>query len=363
MRKEFDTLVTVMRAQPFHLGHKAIVDTALEKADNAIIVLGSSFQAREATRNPFTFEERKRIISAVYPDEIASNRLTIVGVMDYPYDDNAWVSATQNVVKNTMPRKGWTDFPPKVGLIGHSKDHTSYYLKIFPDWSKNSIEVPNVDGIDATDIRDMMFDASASGYNVEIPNSMPEAAYAEMSRIILENGRIGGIWEGLYQSYGETMEYREKSRMKGFSFPSAFVTTDAVLTQSGYILLIKRGRFPYKDCWALPGGFLDKNKRIRENMIKELREETCVKVPDKVLNGSIKSIEVFDAPNRDPRGRFVTHGFHIDLGFPLVKLPKVKGADDAAEAKWFLLSDITPEMMSFDHYHIIKHFIPTYGER
>jgi len=364
MTKKFDALVFCGRFQPFHNGHKAVIDKALEMAEEVVIVVGSSFQAR-STKNPFTFEERKAMIDSVYKDEVnylgaqgrvKTSRVKVVPVMDYPYDDNAWVSAVQNVVNGAVSSV-WTDFPKKIGLIGHSKDSSSYYLKIFPQW-RNHIEVENVDDINATDIRHMLF--STDGTPTDIMSAMTIETYNWMTKFILENASVGGIWDRLSTEYDQIKEYRQKSQMKGFNFPSVFVTTDAVLTQSGYILLIKRGGFPYKDCWALPGGYLDKGEFIVDNMIKELREETCVKIPAKILKGSIKDVQIFDHPGRDPRGRTITHGFWIDLGFPNEKLPKVTGSDDATHAEWVPLGELKSEMFAFDHWHIIKKFIQVY---
>lgn len=346
--KKFDTLVFIGRLQPMTIAHKAVIDKALKNAHEVVVVLGSCFQPR-STKNPFTFEERKAMIEAVYP----TANIKIVGVRDYPYDDNAWVSAVQNAVNGAVASSGWTDFPKKIGLIGHSKDSSSYYLKIFPQW-RNHVEVENVDGINATDIRNALFEISEPSKTFDL---MPFPAAKVLHYFILDNAEIGGVWDWFHNEYREIKEYREKSQMKGFNFPSVFVTTDAVLTQSGYILLIKRGGFPFKDCWALPGGYLDKGQFVVDNMIKELREETCVKIPAKVLKGSIKDVQIFDHPDRDPRGRVITHGFHIDLGYPDEKLPKVKSGDDAKEARWFHLSEVTSEMMAFDHYSIISHFI------
>ena len=351
MAKEYDTMVSVMRAQPFHNGHKAVIDKALEHAKEVVIVLGSCFQPR-STKNPFTFEERKAMIKAVFPQ----GNVKVVPVMDYPYDDNAWVTAVQSVVRGAVASNGWVDYPPKIGLIGHSKDSSSYYLKIFPDWRKH-VEVENVDGINATDIRDKLLDLK--GTSTYLRSVMPKEAVLVLENLVYvsEYGEMSDTFDELAFEYHQIKEYREKSQMKGLEFPSVFVTTDAVITQSGYVLLIKRGGFPFKDCWALPGGYLDKGKFIAENMIKELREETKLKVPDKVLKGSIKSVEVFDHPDRDPRGRVITHCFHIDLGFPDEKLPKCKAGDDATHAEWVKLSDVTSDMMSFDHFAIIRHFI------
>ena len=363
-KNKHDVLVFCGRFQPFHNGHKAVIDRALQMAREVVVVVGSSFQAR-STKNPFTFEERKAMIDAVYGEQfnyagsqgrIKTPRVKVVPVMDYPYDDNAWVKITQDAV-NKVLSSTWTDFPKKIGLIGHSKDSSSYYLKIFPQW-RNHIEVENIDGINATDIREDLFEREYS--ESKTFDLMPTESSERLKDFILDNAKIGGVWDGLVTEYREIKEYREKSQMKGFNFPSVFVTTDAVITQSGYILLIKRGGFPFKDCWALPGGYLAKGQFVEDNMIKELREETCVKVPEKVLKGSIRSVQIFDHPDRDPRGRTITHGFHIDLGFPDEKLPRVKGADDAVHAEWVPLSEIHSETMAFDHFHIINRFIPTY---
>ena len=357
MTKKFDTLVFVGRMQPFHNGHKAVIDKALENAQEVVVVLGSCFQPR-STKNPFTFEERKAMINAVYGDKfnyagaqgnIKTPRVKVVGVHDYPYDDNAWVSAVQNAVNKV-------NIGANTGLIGHSKDSSSYYLKIFPQW-RNHVEVDNVDGINATDIRNKILDYK--GTTTYLYQVMPKEAVKYLESLVYadEYGTMRNDFDELSIEYLQIKEYREKSQMKGFNFPSVFVTTDAVITQSGHILLIKRGSFPFKGCWALPGGYLDKGQFVVDNMIKELREETCVKIPAKVLKGSIKSQEIFDHPERDPRGRTITHGFHIDLGYPDEKLPKVKGADDAIHAEWVPLGSVTSEMMAFDHYHVIKKFI------
>jgi len=162
----------------------------------------------------------------------------------------------------------------------------------------------------------------------------------------------------MVDEYKKVIDYKES--WKDAPYAPTFVTTDAVITQSGHILLIKRGGFPYKGCWALPGGYLAESVNIEDNMIKELREETCIKLPEKVLKGSIKNRKIFDHPDRDPRGRTITHGFHIDLGYPNEKLPRVVGGDDASHAEWVPISEVHSNMMAFDHYHIVKSFINTY---
>jgi bifunctional NMN adenylyltransferase/nudix hydrolase len=120
-------------------------------------------------------------------------------------------------------------------------------------------------------------------------------------------------------------------------------------------LLVKRRVAPGKGLWALPGGFLNQNERLEDGVVRELREETKLKLAEGTLRGSIAHFEVFDAPNRSLRGRTITNAFLFALN-DKPQLPKVKGADDAEEARWFPL-DIVDAMGSVlfeDHKSIIQ---------
>ena len=347
-----DALVFIGRFQPFHNGHKAVIDAALEQAREVVIVVGSSFAARNI-RNPFTFEERKAMIKTVFP----SDRVLVVPVSDYPYDDNKWVNAIQKVVDETVPHA--TD----VGLIGHSKDSTSYYLNIFPRW-KNHVEVPDVGGINATDIRNAMFESAPDSstilpiiihkiYEQFVNKTMNKQAIETMHSIIMKDGVVSKWFETLFQEYQMVKKYKEA--WKAAPFPPTFMTVDAVVVQSGHILLVKRGDMPGKGQWALPGGFLNQEETMLNGAIRELKEETKIKIPVSVLKGSIKDSKTFDAPNRSARGRTITQAFLIDLG--VGELPKVKGSDDAEKAFWVPFNKVKQEKMFEDHYHIIDNFI------
>jgi bifunctional NMN adenylyltransferase/nudix hydrolase len=147
-----------------------------------------------------------------------------------------------------------------------------------------------------------------------------------------------------------------KKQWESSPYPPTFVTVDSLVTQSGHILLIKRKSAPGKGLWAIPGGFIKEDEKIVDSMIRELREETKIRVPAPVLKGSIIKSEVFDDPKRSMRGRTITHAFHIALP-PNVELPPVKGSDDADKAVWFPISEVYREMMYEDHYDIILNMV------
>ena len=76
-----------MRAQPFHNGHKSLVDLMLKECEKSYIILGSIQESR-TEKNPFTFEERKQMIINIYNDKVI-----IDGVNDIPSDNNKWVNS------------------------------------------------------------------------------------------------------------------------------------------------------------------------------------------------------------------------------------------------------------------------------
>lgn len=95
------------------------------------------------------------------------------------------------------------------------------------------------------------------------------------------------------------------------------------------VLLIKRGTHPFKDSWALPGGFLTPNETVEECALREIKEETGV------LPASLMPVGVFSKPGRDPRGWIISNAFASIISEDSVKQ---HGGDDATDAQWFDIS-------------------------
>jgi len=119
------------------------------------------------------------------------------------------------------------------------------------------------------------------------------------------------------------------------------VTIDAVIIRDGKILLVKRNKNPFKNRWALPGGFVEYGEKVENAVIREVLEETGLKVEIKKLFG------VYSDPNRDPRGHTVTIVYLMN-----VVGGKLESGDDACDAKFFELEKL-PEL-AFDHDKIIN---------
>jgi len=349
--KRYDYVSFICRAEPFHVGHKEVIDKALELADTVIILVGSSNQPR-TIKNPFTFDERKKMILNSYGfgalGAINSNfqRLHIVPLRDQKYNEQSWASSVQSIVQSEVTKLGWSDYPKRGALIGHVKDESSYYLQMFPQW--DLIEHAINEEVNATDIRKIYFESNI--------RYLRDVVTPEVYQF-LENFSRTADYATLAKEQAFIREY--KKAWEAAPYAPTFLTCDAVVVQSGHILLIKRKAEPGKGLWALPGGFVGQKERIQDAMIRELREETRLKVPSPVLVGNIKDKEVFDYPERSLRGRTVTEAFYIELSAG--KLPAVKGSDDAKEAKWVPLSFVREEEMFEDHYHIIQHFVGNVG--
>ncbi|QJA43105.1 nicotinamide-nucleotide adenylyltransferase, NadM family / ADP-ribose pyrophosphatase [Phaeobacter phage MD18] len=339
---DYDVLAFIGRFQPFHMGHKAVIDEALTRAKKVALVLGSHDQPRN-TRNPFTTAERIEMITAVYPNEVADGRIVFVPQADWTYSLDRWIMETQAKVTQ-VANTPFTPDPVRIGLIGHSKDRTSFYLKSFPMW--DSVEVKNVSGIDATTIRSDIF----SGYRCTVDRSVlpgPVADYLE--NWVKSDGYSGGYGDMVNEA---DFVVKYKKQFESMPYPPTFHTVDAVVVQSGHVLLVRRGAAPGKGLWALPGGFLDQSETLIDGAIRELREETRISVPDPVLRGSVKGQRTFDDPHRSQRGRTLTTAFMIRLQ-DREDLPKIKGSDDADKAAWVPLADLKRNMMFEDHFDII----------
>ena len=99
----------VGRFQPMHLGHLKAIKWILQEYDKIIIVIGSS-QDSFTDKNPFTFEERKKMIqNTLKRESIQKNRYKIIGIPDV-FDDKKWVD---NIVKKVkfdfvLTKNPWT---------------------------------------------------------------------------------------------------------------------------------------------------------------------------------------------------------------------------------------------------------------
>lgn len=345
MRKH-KLIVLIGRFQPLHRAHVEIIRRALELGEKVVILVGSSLLPR-TYKNPWTFEERRNmILDEVMDLGLEHERLSVESLVDMN-DDQAWAAQVQKIIslKHTaVDERGKA--VRDIAVIGHNKDESTYYLKMFPQW--DLIDIEPIEPLNATDIRELYFrrNVNLSYVNTVLTKSVWKflcefSGTEEYYQIIREREHI--------ETY--------KQQYKHLPYEPIFVTVDNVIFQSGHVLMVKRRSEPGKGLWALPGGFVNAStdRSLEDAALRELKEETGIKVPVPVLRGSIKGSKVFDKMDRSARGRTITHAFHMVLADG--ELPKVKGMDDAEVAQWVPIAAVQRQECFEDHYLIIQHFL------
>jgi bifunctional NMN adenylyltransferase/nudix hydrolase len=235
----------------------------------------------------------------------------IVPLNDYRYSDTQWMSDVRATIEHH-------NMGSPV-LFGHMKDGNNY-LKWFPELKFRDVQASY--SINATSIRQAMFEDSDP--------DMPETVRGDYA---------------FYQ--------KEKQTFANYPFPETlnFNCSDAILECQGHILLIQRKFSPGRGAWALPGGFRNQRETFLDCAIRELIEETNVRVPEKVLRGSIVKTELFDDPSRSfgiPRNTMAVY-MRISPN-PDGSLPRANGADDAALCKWVPLTDALNNIEMYDDH-------------
>lgn len=305
--------VFIGRFQPMHHGHIAVLGQAASRCAKLLILVGSANSCR-SIKNPWTYAERKDMIVKKLRSAGISNYY-IQPINDYPYNDPQWISDVRETVESIGSNPT---------LFGHLKEGNDY-LKWFPDWKFQDLQATI--HLSATQVREQMFREN----HPEMPDTvMKDWRYYEKEKLDFAN-----------YPYPETLNFN---------------CGDAVLECQGFIALIQRKNAPGQGTWALPGGFKNRNETFIDTIYRELTEEAGLKVPLKVLRGSLIKTKLYDSPTRSfgiPRNTLA--GYIRIAPDPDGRPPKMKARDDALKADWFTLNDALNKMALYDdHKHIIS---------
>lgn len=313
--------IFIGRFEPFHIGHADVVRQILQHCDRVLILIGSSHGSLDP-KNPFSFKKRQEMISnycdATFPGRVAG----IFPLKDH-IKDTDWAIQVRQVVQAVSSNA-------EVVLYGYHKDSSSYYLDFFPDWTFK--ELDNFEGINATEIRDRMFETDGMD-----DNRVPK----EVNAIIAEWVNTEEFAK-LKKEYLFYKSYREK--FKDMEHPPTFVTVDAVIfDDKQHVLLIKRKDFPGKGYYSLPGGFVGQDETLEQSVLRTI-EAKCGLILGKDV---IRRVKVIDNPRRSLRGRTITHVFVFQIG---KQIP--------CRAEWFNVNQLFlyEEQIFEDHKRIIESF-------
>ena len=201
----------------------------------------------------------------------------------------------------------------------------------------------NTDGISSTAVREILFKNPECHYS-DVRDYITHVVfrYIKDNELYFQNGNDYNEKEREFLK-----EYAVKKEKNHWGEPS--VTTDTVAYNGDKILLIRRGNYPYKNYWALPGGFFEKtDEDLNFGAQRELKEETGIDIDPKYF----RQIKTY-GHNFDPRMKIVDVAFSVRVSKK--DMDKVKGLDDACDARWFQIDELPK--LAFHHEQIINDFL------
>ena len=205
------------------------------------------------------------------------------------------------------------------------------------------LSAEDTDGISSTAVREILFKNPECHYS-DVRDYITHVVfrYIKDNELYFQNGNDYNEKEKEFLK-----EYAVKKEKNHWGEPS--VTTDTVAYNGDKILLIRRGNYPYKNYWALPGGFFEKtDEDLNFGAQRELKEETGIDIDPKYF----RQIKTY-GHNFDPRMKIVDVAFSVRVSKK--DMDKVKGLDDACDARWFQIDELPK--LGFHHEQIINDFL------
>jgi bifunctional NMN adenylyltransferase/nudix hydrolase len=358
---KYNTIVYIGRFQPAHNGHIATMQAALEQANRLVVVIGSHNTPRDI-KNPWTAPERETMIRECLSAE-DNARVSFVYAENRLYSNTFWARNVERLVNEVVA--GFNFVNPTIAIIGNGKGDkdTSEYVDYFKQWKRIPMscvklgEMP----LHATKIRELIF----TGHAGFISHAVPEGVHHYIRDFMFTEE-----FSVLKAEYDFHVKEEKKYEQVPYGSYTRY-TADAVVIQSGHVLLIRRGQAPGKGLWALPGGHVDQTETAFEAALRELSEETAIKLQREVLERCVFAEKIFDHPERSMVGRLskklvrtttMAYGFKLD---DKRDLPPVKGQDDADAAHWFTFAEITNmrDQLFEDHADIAEFFLARVPEK
>ena len=345
--------VYIGRFQPFHKGHKAIVDLTvkmMKPGDTFTIIIGSTDQ-QETERNPLSASQRKEMLSI----ELEGYPVTISTINDSPYNYDLWIeclcakmlgfkSATHEdfLEKQEDFIKGFSN----ICIVG-MENVEEYIDRITKYYTYAPTEHFDL-GISSHVFSELDTQTSVHGSSIRTLACSEDRGHLEnfysdikdfVSEKVLAYLKTVNFPLIVYNAYIKGINYAEST---GCKYNSCFMTVDNIVFDKflGQVLLIKRkdnGKL------AIPGGFAEPYMNMKDNALRELEEETSITA--KMLKDAFVKIDeiqpaLIDAPYRDPRSshkcNFVSAVYVWQSKVDALKnfIPYVKAGDDAVDAVW-----------------------------
>ena len=367
--------VYIGRFQPFHKGHKAIVDLTvkmMKPGDTFTIIIGSADQ-QETERNPLSASQRKEMLLI----ELEGYPVTISTINDSPYNYDLWIehlcakmlgfkSATHDdfLEKQEDFIKGFSN----ICIVG-MENVEEYIDRITKYYTYAPAEHFDL-GISSHVFSELDTQASVHGSSIRTLACSEDRGHLENFYSAIKNLVDEKVLAYLktvnfplivYNAYIKGINYAAST---GCKYNSCFMTVDNIVFDKflDQVLLIKRkdnGKL------AIPGGFAEPYMNMKDNALRELEEETSITA--KMLKDAFVKIDeleptLIDAPYRDPRSshkcNFVSAVYVWQSKVDALKnfIPYIKAGDDAVDTVWLSkeeCEDLPAWRFHADHKKII----------
>ncbi len=291
-------------------GHLAGAIKMSAEVEYPHIGIGSVNRSRD-TRNPWTFEERCEMWKAALPPAVSSN-FRFFGQEDLgnPF---RWASAIENRMSQSLANIFSNDEAVSVGLYGHRKDQTSFYLDDFPHYILE--QLPNVDNINASDLREGYFRLDFDAWRRDAASKVPKGVLDWLA-----NFRSTDEYEILAEEASRQdradipWKKRDAPDQPGLPHDVIFIDAAAVVVQGNRVLLHRRNNFPGKGYWSLPEAPLHLREDPKAAAIRIAIEKTSIDVSETMLRKSLRDSWTMTDPYRTTRGRTISlpSVFHLN---------------------------------------------------
>ncbi len=330
-----------MRAQPPHRGHFWLIREALARGERLAIVLGSCIQAR-TPRNPFTQAERVAMIRlGLRADEL--ERIDFIGVRDY-YDNRRWAAD----VRSQVTRLGADG--RQVVLVGHEKDQTSRYLRLFEGW--DLLTLPREMEADATTIRNAILSSPQTAIGLLAVEDLLHPSILEYLKVHTTRPE----WKQI--RIEKSLHDAEEKKWGPMPYTRFTLCADCIVTWGSDVLLIRRGPGTGEGLLAMPGGHVEAGEVTYEAALRELTEEVGIGLMPAEFDHALTGKAFFEAPGRSQRpGRIVSMAYRFDIRS--AKRPVVETLSNEATPGWYAIASLPDLEDQFfeDHFMALDHFL------
>jgi bifunctional NMN adenylyltransferase/nudix hydrolase len=348
--------VMIGRFSFIHRQHERTLQIMAAENDYILVQIGSANRC-ESKKNPHEYAIRAMIMSEVLKRIKPNGQWRIVALNDTLYNEERWKMRVYAHGEQYAEQIGV--HPERITLYGTDKDESTYYMNSFPQWKTK--DVGKVEDIDATRLRELWFRHSQT-----VPGGLrlQDHLVPEMFNYL----RDGHKFNAALQRDWYYLTVTEPEKFKDYPYPEALnvMCGDAIVECANHILTVTRsGELGYGQI-ALPGGHKNKNETAFQAALRELFEETNLRVPEQTILNCVKQTHLFDHPGRTlssvPKS---TLGVYIKIEARDGKFPRANGGDDAAHPtlpnggiRWIPKYDIISGKVKMwdDHPDIVDFF-------